>query len=386
MEKPKLIRITTVPLSLEKLLEGQLGFMNQYFKVTGVSSEQERLVAFAKQEGVASFCLPMTRKITPLRDIRSVWKLYRFLKRENPQIVHSHTPKAGIVGMFAAYLAKVPIRLHTVAGLPLTETTGWKRIILNAVEKWTYRFACRVYPNSQGLYDFIIEEKFTSENKLKIIGNGSSNGIDTTYFSKKHFSEEELKVKKQALGISSLDFVFIFVGRIVKDKGINEMVAGFTKLSSNNPHSVLLLVGSFEDDLDPVSEVTNRLISENSKIIPTGFQEDVRIYFALSDALIFPSYREGFPNVVMQAGAMSLPAIVSDISGCIEIIVQYENGIIIPSKNEFAVFDAMEKLIADPELYESMREKSRSMILSRFNRQEIWQALLDEYRMLQNNL
>jgi len=384
--KSKLIRITTVPLSLEKLLEGQLSFMKQFFEVTAVSSEKEQLLTFGKQEGVTTFYLPLTRKITPFKDIRSVWRLYRFLKRETPQIVHTHTPKAGIVGMMAAYLAKVPFRLHTVAGLPLMEATGLKRVVLNAVERWTYRFSTRVYSNSKGLYDIILAEKLISKNKLKIIGNGSSNGIDANYFSKKHFSEEEITNKKIELGISENEFVFVFVGRIVKDKGINEMVAVFTKLQNSHPKISLVLVGPLESDLNPISSKTTKEISVNSKIFWTGYQNDVRLFLAIGNVFVFPSYREGFPNVVMQAGAMDLPAIVSDINGCNEIIHQHENGIIIPRKNETALFDAMEKLLIDKKLYNTLKQKSRSMILNRYNRQDMWQSILNEYRILQYNL
>jgi glycosyltransferase involved in cell wall biosynthesis len=382
MEKPKLIRITTVPLSLEKLLEGQLSFMQQFFEVTAVSSGKEQLLAFGKQEGIATFYLPLTRKIAPFNDLRSFWKLYRFLKREKPQIVHSHTPKAGIVGMLAAYFAKVPFRLHTVAGLPLMEATGLKRVILNDVEKWTYRFSTRVYPNSKGLYDFILAEKFISKKKLKIIGNGSSNGINTASFSKEHFSEEELEVKKQELGISSLDFVFVFVGRIVKDKGVNEMVAAFVMLQTKNSNCSLLLVGHYENDLDPITEETKTQISENLKIITIGYQNDVRIYFGLSDALIFPSYREGFPNVVMQAGSMGLPCIVSDINGCNEIIQDNLNGIIVPVKDVEKLFEAMDLLLNDQALYQRLALKSRSNIANRYEQMGIWKALLSEYQCL----
>src|SRR5690606_1677443 len=147
----KLIRITTIPLSLEKLLEGQLTYMNNFYDVTAVSAEKERLEKYGSDNGVKTFWVEMTRAITPVTDIKSVWKLYRFFKREKPLIVHTHTPKAGVVGMLAAKMAGVPLRLHTVAGLPLLETTGTKRKILNVVEKLTYRFANRIYPNSSGL-------------------------------------------------------------------------------------------------------------------------------------------------------------------------------------------------------------------------------------------
>jgi glycosyltransferase involved in cell wall biosynthesis len=382
MQKPKLVRITTIPLSLEKLLEGQLGFMKDYFEVTAVSSEEERLKIYGENEGVVVFHLPMTRKITPLKDLLAVWKLYRFLRKERPKIVHTHTPKAGIVGMFAAYLAKVPNRLHTVAGLPLMEASGTKRRILNLVEKWTYRFATKVYPNSQGLFNFIVEEKFTQPSKLHIIGNGSSNGIDTQYFSESHFSEDELFEKRAALGIPSKDFVFVFVGRIVKDKGIDELVSAYIKLSMQHPNCTLLLVGPTEDDLDPISPQTAHEILKQPKIVATGFQKDVRVYLALSDALVFPSYREGFPNVVLQAGAMGLTSIVSNINGCNEIIENGINGLIVPVKKVEELTKAMQRLLEDPDLFHKTSHASRSKIESRYGRSEIWSAMLAEYQSL----
>ena len=374
----KLIRITTIPISLEKLLEGQLAYINNYYSVTAISSQKEELQKFSKKEGIPIFHLNLTRKITPLTDLKAVLKLYNYFNKEKPLIVHTHTPKAGIVGMMAAYFAKVPIRLHTVAGLPLLESRGLKRTILNFVEKQTYKFSTFVYPNSVGLKEIILKNKFTSEAKLKILGEGSSNGIDTDYFSRNHFSDEEIMAKKKALNISSTEFVFVFVGRIVGDKGINELVAAFNKLNN----ATLLLVGPLEEDLDPISASTAVIISENPKIITTGYQEDVRIFYALSDALVFPSYREGFPNVVMQAGAMGLPSIVTDINGCNEIIIEGKNGWIIPVKNVEAVFNAMDYCLLNQEQVLDLASNSRQMISSRYEQKIIWKAILEEYQKL----
>ncbi len=162
MEKPKLIRITTVPVSLDKLLSGQLNHMNSFYEVIAVSSEKEYLVRIGEKEKVHTFHLEMSRKITPLQDFLAVIKLYRFLKGSKPLIVHTHTPKAGIVGMLASKLAGVPNRFHTVAGLPLLETKGFKRKLLDFVEKLTYSCATKVYPNSYGLLDIIIKNKYCS--------------------------------------------------------------------------------------------------------------------------------------------------------------------------------------------------------------------------------
>ena len=380
----KLIRISTVPISLEKLLENQLGFMNQFYDVTAISSDEERLTEFGKNQEVETYYIELTRKITLKKDLKAVIKLYKYLKKEKPDIVHSHTPKAGIVGMLASYLANIPIRLHTVAGLPLLETSGLKRKILNFVEKLTYKCATNVYPNSNGLKNIILDKKFTNKEKLKVIGNGSSNGIDTSYFDPKLFSINDNEDLKTNLGIKNTDFVFIFVGRIVSDKGMNELVSAFEKLSIENKKVKLLLVGPFEEELDPLEKYTKHLINNNRNIISVGYQNDVRPYFSISDCLVFPSYREGFPNVVMQAGAMGLPSIVSDINGCNEIIENNVNGLVINVKSIHSIYDAMINLSSDELLFNKLRLNSRDSIKIKYERKVYWGLLLKEYEKLIN--
>lgn len=380
MTKKKLIRITTVPLSLDKLLEGQLRFMNELYEVIAVSSEKEYLEKIGKKENVSTFHIEMTRKITPIQDVISVVKMYFFFKKNKPFIVHTHTPKAGIVGMLAAKLAGVPHRLHTVAGLPLLEATGIKRKVLDFVEKVTYSSATKVYPNSNALREIIQQNNYCKASKLKVIGNGSSNGIDTTYFNKSHFSDEQNDALKSKLGIATSDFVFIFVGRIVADKGINELVAAFSTLQKENTNVKLLLVGPFEEELNPLQPETMNEIQTNPNIISVGYQNDVRPYFAISTALVFPSYREGFPNVVMQAGAMGLPSIVSNINGCNEIIIEGENGTIIPVKNHNALLDAMKIVVENDAVLQKFTQNARDLIVSRYEQKVVWDAILKEYR------
>lgn len=381
--KKKLIRITTVPISLEKLLSGQLHFMTDYYEVIGVSSGGEKLDVVAKKENIRVEAVELTRKITPLKDLKAVFHLYRFLKKEKPFIVHSHTPKAGTIGMLAAKLAGVPHRLHTVAGLPLLEATGKKRKVLDFVEKITYSCATKVYPNSKGLQDIIIQNGYCAADKLKVLANGSSNGIDTSHFNPDLISESQKATLRKELNITENDLVFVFVGRLVKDKGINELIAAFDRLSKTNPHAKLLLVGRYEPDLDPLKPETLALIESNKAIISAGYQLDVRPFFSIANALVFPSYREGFPNVVMQAGAMRLPCIVSNINGCNEIVIEGQNGFIIPVKSESAIFEAMKKLSAQPALLQVLRENARELILSRYEQQIVWQAVLEEYHKLE---
>ena len=383
MSSPQLLRITTVPISLKTLLKGQHRFMSQNgFDVLGVSSSGNALNEVAQNEKIAVYTVEMTRIISPLKDIKSLWSFYKLCKRERPAIVHSHTPKAGIVGMLGAKLAGVPIRLHTVAGLPLMEATGRKRKLLDFVEKLTYSCATKVYPNSKGLYDFILENNFTAEEKLKVIANGSSNGIDTTYFSAQAITQEQIITLKTGLGIHENDFVYVFVGRLVGDKGINELISAFSNLKPETLNFKLLLVGPFETELDPLLPKTISAIESNPNIISVGFQADVRPYFAISDCLVFPSYREGFPNVVLQAGAMGLPSIVTNINGCNEIIEEGINGLIIPPKDIMALQNAMISLLEDKNVYKNLKNNARQMITSRYEQKLVWEALLEEYRRL----
>nr|WP_279346311.1 glycosyltransferase family 4 protein [Gramella oceanisediminis] len=365
------------------MLEGQLTFMNKHYEVIAISAEEERLKRYGQNNRVRSFPVEMTREITPFQDLKALFKLYRFLKKENPLIIHTHTPKAGIIGMLAGKLAGTPIRLHTVAGLPLLEVQGKKRKILDKVEKLTYSLATRVYPNSFELKKIILQLGYSNESKLKVLGHGSSNGIDTKYFDPALFSTSDKRKIRKDLEIPDSDFIYIFVGRLVREKGINELVRAFEKVNQEYPDTTLLLVGPFEDDLDPLDAEIMQIIKTHPKIFTTGYQEDVRPYFAVSDVLSFPSYREGFPNVVMQANAMGLPAIVSNINGCNEIVENGENGMIIPVKSESALYEAMLDIKRDGELFSRISRKARKLIQEKYERAQFWDILLKEYKELE---
>ncbi|MCP2043684.1 glycosyltransferase family 4 protein [Pontibacter sp. HSC-36F09] len=378
---PVLIRMTTVPLSLQKLITAQLPYMrSKGFEPVMVSAAGPESEAVVREQESPLIEIGMTRKITPMQDLRALWQFYKLCKKHKPAIVHSHTPKAGIIGMLGAKLAGVPVRLHTVAGLPLMETQGKTRLLLEAVEKLTYACATKVYPNSTVLKDFILKCNFCGPDKVKVIGNGSSNGIDTSFFSREQLNESKLQELKASLGIGPDDFVFIFIGRLVKDKGIQELVQAFVRLQQQHLHVKLLLVGPFEQDLDPISDETLQEIKQNSRILSVGFQNDVRPYLAISQALAFPSYREGFPNVPMQAGCFGLPAIVTDINGCNEIIRHGENGLIVPPKLTDALQAAMERFLTDKTSFAQMQAQARQLIVERYEQTHFWELLLQEYQ------
>jgi len=382
MEKKKLVRITTISRSLKKLLEGQLLYMSDYYEVIGVSSEEELLIELASKNEFRPFFVPLTRKITLYQDLKCLYILYRFFRKERPYIVHTHTPKAGTIGMIASRLAGVKHRLHTVAGMPLLEAKGFKRFVLNSVEKLTYSCATKIYPNSYGLQNIILEEKFSSSDKMKVLGNGSSNGIDIEYFDPAHFKESDnLKLRKE-YGINKDDKVLLYIGRLVGDKGINELIASLEQLENKYENLKLVLVGKMEEDLDPLNEVTLDKIKNDPNIIRTGYQNDVRPFLAFADILTFPTYREGFPNVVLQAGAMNLPSIVTDINGCNEIVKDRYNGLIIRPKNIEDLTEAIVTLIENKEMYDSFKKITRKNIVEKYSRKEMWASIYTEYQSL----
>ena len=384
--KNKLFRISTVPMSLNYLLKGQLRYLNQYFEVVAVSGNDAHLQEVAQREEVRVVPLPMERTISPLKDLHALWQLYCLFRKERPQIVHSITPKAGLLSMLAAKLAGVPIRMHTFTGLIFPSKQGSMQQLLIAMDRLLCWAATHIYPEGYGVKNDLISYKITSK-PLQVIANGNVNGIDLDYFSLGQVSEADKTFLKQQLGIKESDFIFVFVGRLVGDKGINELVEAFEGLlgirdKGQVPKVKLLLVGPFENELDPLQTETLNVIETHPNIISVGFQADVRPYFAISDCLVFPSYREGFSNVVMQAGAMGLPSIVTDINGCNEIIVDGENGIIIPSKNTFALKYAMEQMMQDSVLFQKLKQNARPMIQSRYEQQVVWEALFMEYQTL----
>lgn len=337
------------------------------------------------KEGVPHLEISLTRKITPLADLVSLYKLVRVMRRLRPSIVHTHTPKAGLLGMLAAWICRVPVRMHTVAGLPLMETHGLKRRILVFTEKVTYACAHRVYPNSEGLKTFMLNDLKTSPQKLSIIGQGSSNGIDSRFFERSGTLEAEARKIREAHHIGKDDVVFSFVGRIVKDKGIGELVRAFRAVAgqmSAKGKVYLLLIGPFEPDLDPLDPADDAFLRDNPQVILAGFQRDVRPWIMASDIFVFPSYREGFPNVVMQAGCLEVPCIVSDINGCNEIIRHEMTGLIVPVKDAGALQDAMIKLVEDRGGRHAFAAAARRHVVANYDQQHVWNELRQEYNRL----
>lgn len=385
--RKKIIRMTTVPVSMHKLLQGQLKYMSQNgYEVVALSSDDETFETMLHEQGdIRGIRVNMERHTSPIKDLKALWKIIKIFRKEKPFIVHTHTPKAGLLGMVAAKISRIPHRLHTTAGLPLLVYTGLYRKVLNAMERLTNACATQVFPNSFNMMKTMDELHLCNHKKMMVIGNGSSNGIDTEYFSVEKTIKDTGKDRiswRQELGLSNEDFAFIFVGRIVKDKGINELVYSLRRIVPHHLNCKLIMVGSYESHLDPIAPENVAFFKNDKSVIFMGWQNDVRPFMMAADALVFPSYREGFPNVVMQAGAMGLASIVTNINGCNEIIEEGKNGRLIPPKNEDALYNMMDWFINNPEKVKEMSSNARDMI-SRYERNYIWEELLKVYNSLQ---
>lgn len=379
--KKKLIRVSTVPLSLYLLLEGQLKFLNQEFDVLGVSSPGEYLEMVKEREGIRVFPIEIKRHISPISDIVSLYKLFRLFKNEKPDIIHSITPKAGLLSMIAARLAGIPHRLHTFTGLVFPSKTGTLKNILMLMDKLLCKCATNVYPEGEGVKCDLISYKITNK-PLKVIANGNINGVDTDFFFNQPLAPQDILNLKAQYNIKPNDFVFVFIGRLVKDKGTNELVKSFSNLNKKKSQIKLLLVGDFEPELDPLEDATLAEIKTNENIIYVGFQTDVRPFLQIANVFAFPSYREGFPNAVLQACSMGLPCIVTDVNGSNEIIEDEINGIIINPKSIVELEASMTNMVNLKYDLKKMGTISRRKMIDNFTTKLVWNRLLEEYKNL----
>lgn len=372
----KILRITTVSLSLNSLFKGQLMMLNEHFELVGVSAPGAEQEEVHQREGIRIIALPMERRISPVKDFISLVRMILLFLKEQPDMIHSYTPKAGLISMLAGWITGVPVRMHTFTGLVFPTASGLKQKLLIWTDRLTCACATHINPEGNGVKQDLIRYHITKK-PLKIIANGNVNGIDLEYFQRTPEVMQAAEIYRKA-GV----FTFCFVGRVVRDKGINELVSAFVHLQKKYTQIRLILVGPFEKKIDPVSAETEKQILEHPAIDFMDFQKDIRPFLVASDALAFPSYREGFPNVVIQAGAMGLPSIVTDINGCNEIIEQDKNGVIIEPQNEQALYLAMEDFILNQDKVNLMSRNCRRMIAEKYDQKIVWAALLDEYKTL----
>lgn len=360
----KIIRVAAIPASLDILLRGQLKFLNNYYEVIGVASPDKEIhKKISEREGIRMVDIKIERRISPLKDLRSLINLYRLFRREKPDIVHSLTPKAGLLSMLASWGAKVPVRIHTFTGLIFPWKKGYLSKLLKLMDRLTCIAATSVIPEGEGVRNDLIKNNMTSK-LSKVLANGNINGVDLEYF-------------KPIPKISETNVTrFVFVGRIVRDKGIEELRQAFERLDN----AELILVGPFEHKIDPINDSCRQWINEGNKVTSVGFKEDIRPYLAQADVFVLPSHREGFPNTPIQAGAMGLPVIATDICGCNEIIVNGVTGLLVEPCNADQLYESMKLLAENPMLRKEMGLKARIHIAERFSHQNVWNALLQFYQ------
>lgn len=372
MFKYKIIRACTVPQSLG-FVTGMLPDLQKKYEVVLLSSsglewEEVRRLHL----DVKCIEVDMERHISPIKDIKSLWQLWRTFCKEKPKMVHSMTPKAGLLCMLAARMAGVPVRVHTFTGLVFPTSVGLKKKILMATDWLTCACATHIIPEGEGVKNDLLNNGITKK-PIRVLGYGNCRGIDLERFDKTpEVMEQAEKLRKNSV------CTFIVVGRIVGDKGINELVEAFVKLNKENSATRLILVGCYEDKLDPLKSETLNLIKNCSAIEAVGQQNDVRPWFAAADVAVLASYREGFPNVVIEAGAMGLPQIVTDINGAREIIIEGENGTVIPSKSVDALYSAMKHML-DTDYRDGLANNARKLIASRYEQGFVRKCLCDFY-------
>lgn len=384
--KIKLIRCSTISLTLSSFVETSIKHLMSRYDLVLLSSPDQNLEKLGLKFNIKTIGVLMQRRMSPVQDLRSLLNLIKVFHKEKPYMVHSMTPKAGLLCMLAAWITRVPRRVHTFTGLVWPTATGLSRKILMATDWLTCACATHIIPEGKGVMKDL---QHISHKPMKVLGFGNVRGVDLNYWRKTNASSNKLReIKRDDV------FTFIFVGRIVRDKGINELIAAFDKLS--HEYKVrLLLVGTFEDALDPVAVSTKKIIEVNSSIEYLGPQygTDLLACYAASDCLVFPSYREGFPNTVLEAGAMELPSIVTDINGSREIIVcrneentspirdmkLCDNGIIIPPRNEDFLYKAMEVVFKNDNVRAMMASQAREMVATRFEQSFVQKCLLDFY-------
>lgn len=374
--KKKLLIVTTVPDTIHSILKGQPNFLNQYFDVSIATSPTELFERIKLEEMLPIYKIPMSRGIDIVRDFYSLILMVLLLLRIRPDIVHSYTPKAGLITMLAAKLCFIPIRIHTFTGLIFPTQQGIKKKILVFIDKIICACATKIIPESKGVKKDL-EDHCITKKKLALIGHGNIAGVDTNFFSpdigEVHYDAQHLR---KTLNLPKDAFVFCFVGRLNKDKGITELENAFCHMPDN---AYLLIVGDL-DQSAPISSALYSKLTQNRRIVLLGFREDIRPALMLSTILILPSYREGFSNSILQAGSMGLPVIATDISGNNEVIESDFNGWIVPAKNSQALKNAM--LLAmetPPENIFKMGNNARARIQQWFEKRQHWQRVKTFY-------
>lgn len=357
--------VTTVVMTLATILRGQPRWLGRDYDVSLVTSPDAAFPDLVGREGVRGFTVPMVRGISPLRDLVAIARMVRVLRRERPDVIQSYTPKAGLVAMVAGWLARVPVRIHTFTGLLFPSRSGWSRRLLVWADRVISACATHVVAESRGVRAALEEARICAK-PIEMIGAGNIAGIDTGHFDPDSPELVEAGKRLRAdLGLKGSDFLFLYVGRLNADKGLDELLEAFGSLADS---ARLLVVGPL-DETAPASSRVLATLERGERIHPLDHLDDVRPAYAAADALVLPSYREGFPNVLLEAAAMRVPLIATDISGCNELIEPGRNGWLVPARQAPPLAEAMRQAMDLPrERREAMGSEARARVQRDFER------------------
>ena len=378
----RLVHITTVPISLN-FFHGQVGYMKlRGIEVHAVSSPGKELGAFGEREGVVVHAVGMPRCITPLRDLVALWRMFSVLRRIRPHLVHAHTPKGGLLGIIGAWLARVPVRFYHIHGMPFMSAASLKQWIMRWTEKISCRFAHQVLCVSRSVRDVAVAERICPPEKIRVLLSGSINGVDASG----RYNPQSLGngARQQVLEIHGIPrdaLVVGFVGRVVRDKGVVELVEAWQILREEFPSLHLLIVGPFEPQ-DPVPPDVVRVLQRDARIHLTGEVHDMPPVYAAMDVVALPSYREGLGTILLEAAAMGLPVVATRIPGCVDAVVDGVTGTLVPPRDAGALAEASRNYLANPDLRHRHGSAGRERVLRDFRPEAIWDALYREYARL----
>lgn len=380
---PLLVHVTTVPDSLWAFFTGQARHMAaQGLRVEAVSSPGRFLDLFAAGEGVPVHAVPMARRPRPLADLVSLVRLARLLRRLRPDIVHAHTPKAGLLAMLAARLVGVPVRIYHIHGLPFLTATGARRRLLRAAERLACAAATRVLCVSRSVADEARRERLCGDKPVGVPAGGLINGIDAVgRFSPERAGAAARAACRAQFGIPEEALVVGFVGRLVRDKGVVELAQAWAELSRAEPRLHLLACGLAEPD-DPVPPAVLASLRADPRVHLAGEVLDLPPCYAAMDVLALPTYREGFPLVPMEAAAMGLPVVATRVPGCVDAVVDGVTGTLVTAGDAAGLAAALDRYLRDPALRAAHGAAGRARVLAAFRQETVWAALLDEYREL----
>jgi glycosyltransferase involved in cell wall biosynthesis len=361
------------------LMRGQMAYLKENgFDTALLSSPGEELDRISSEEGHAAFEVPMRREIAPLHDLKSLFDIWKLLRRIKPVICNSGTPKAGLLVGIAAWLTRVPCRVYTLRGLRLETESGLKRSILAVTEKISCGCAHRVICVSPSLLEQVVAKGLVPRRKTALLGAGSSNGVDPLRFAR---TPEKLTLAaemRHKLGIRSNQPVIGFAGRFTNDKGLPELIAAFQQVRKAVPETALLLVGHYEEG-DPVPQATRDAIKSEPGIYCVEFTPQIELYYLVMSIFVLPTYREGFPNTILEAQAAGLPVVTTTATGAVDAIHDGITGLLTPVGDSHKLAEAILALLADRKKMQRMGGAGRERVLREFRNEIIWQALSSLY-------